>query len=1051
MRPIKLTMKAFGPYREEEIIDFKELGNRNLFLITGPTGAGKTTIFDAISYAIYGEASGSMRPTDSMRSHFSSDDFLTEVSLEFELKGIQYSIHRIPKQMKPRLRGEGTTEQPATATLIIEDGEPRTVITGLSHVKNKVEALLGINAEQFKQIMMIPQGEFQKLLTSSSEDRQKILQQLFDTSLYALIQNSLDDQSKALFNEIRNSKTVRNTQISNIQSQDDAKLEALLAAEDKLVDEIVLLTKLQTKRDEQVMNDVHHEMQENNTLIEKQIEQREKAKEHNDKLALRDGISLKLADKEKESGAVEALKEQMKNAEKALSIIPFEDHFKARTSEWVDKDKALKETSLHLEQAVVKNRQAEAAYAEENLPEKNAMRNGFILEVARLRSYEDKVKNIATIEAAIKTTTLEIQAIEKDIQTCYGVIGASTKRIEELQGLAMKAKDAKIHEGEKRSALSTLEDRGKKLAKLLETLTSLNEQKTLHGEAVVKLEAVLHALSESRSLYAQGNLSLQMNQAAVLAMPLQEGDPCPVCGSTHHEKLAKFTGTALSIEDLSVLEERVKTEEATFFKWSKSSSVLEERVSALNSLVSELLSELASLETLEIEGLTEGETLEVIKHRVGENVQGRKAMAAEIADLQKRSEQHQIFESESLQLKQTLQKAEANRDIAATVHQQTTIRFTEENAALKNIFQEIPEAIRKLSALSAAILEQETLQKRSEDKLQNVKSAYDASQKNFITLTAKQDQQTKDLKDCQMHLEKAREDFERPVLASEFKDQEAYQSAKLSREEMALYQEKIKLHTEALQTLKVQFEQLENQTRDLVFHDLAVFEGVIETMRIKNKALSDQSSLLNHRILNNTSRIKAIEAIGLEIGTQEERYKIIGHLARVAKGNNSKGVTFERFVLATFLEDIIKAANIRLNQMTSGRYKLARTEERERSNAKSGLELEVFDHYTGKSRHVNTLSGGEGFKASLSMALGLADVVQSYAGGVQLDTMFIDEGFGTLDQESLDSAISCLVDLQKTGRLVGIISHVQELKERIDTRLEVHSTAIGSQTQFVIG
>jgi exonuclease SbcC len=338
-----------------------------------------------------------------------------------------------------------------------------------------------------------------------------------------------------------------------------------------------------------------------------------------------------------------------------------------------------------------------------------------------------------------------------------------------------------------------------------------------------------------------------------------------------------------------------------------------------------------------------------------------------------------------------------------------------------------------------------------ENQLETAKKNYDKLKVEQLTTETEKRQYNKDIIFLTQRLKEEEDAFLLKLRQKGFENTDAYTKAKMTDEDIEYNTATIENHTKQLHSLTKSYETLRHQTKDQHIVDMASFESTIETLRQKTKAYGDQKGVIVSRIKNNSLMLEHVKVRNLKIRNEEEEHQVLGHLSNMAKGNNTYRITFERYVLAAFLEDIIVAANLRLTQMTDGRYLLSRTQELQRRNAKGGLELEVYDNYTGMNRHVKTLSGGEGFMASLSMALGLADVVQSYAGGVQLDTMFIDEGFGTLDQESLDSAINCLVDLQKTGRLVGIISHVQELKERIDTRLEVLGTNIGSHTRFVVG
>lgn len=1051
MRPIKLTMTAFGPYKDIEVVDFRELGNRNLFLITGPTGAGKTTIFDAISFAIYGEASGNMRSADSLRSHFSEDQLLTEVELEFELKGTRYHIHRIPKQSKPKARGEGTTDQKPDATLTIFDGEPNTIVAGVKNVNEKVEAILGINAEQFRQIMMIPQGEFQKLLTSSTEERERVLQQLFDTGIYNTIQMKLDMQAKSLYAEIKRSREIRDHEITRIECPEQEELQALIAADDKLIAEIVALTGVQIEKDQTESSRLEEAIKATQGKIEKHIAAREKAKEDNEKLKAKEAIGLKLAEKERASDEIALLDTRVKKAEKAQMIVPVEMNYQDRKTDLESKNKELSTLNSKLEQAQIQAKEAEAAYLAESSPEKMKQREQFIEELARLRSYEDKVKRIEDVTLSISAAEKQCKQIEVEKQKNSDFVTNGNKSIEGLRLKRDEAKDAEIKAAGRKEALNRIKDIGRKLKKMLETMSEFITEDSRHKAEEGLAKELLERMEASTRQYKEAKLDSLMNQAAVLAKDLKENDPCPVCGSTHHIALAKFSEHAVTEEQLIALEEALKALEVQYIDKKTTLAILEERINKLAASGTELMDELSGMIMLQRDHLSAEDQQAYIKEQIAENRSEQLKIESELTALEQSAKAYETLTADIAKLTADIKAAEEKQSEMTAKHLETSRTLSEQKTTLSHIFAEVPEPIRNSAKLTEAIKAQETLQRQSSEKLDSTRKAYEETKATLITLNANKDQLSKDVVSASEILEKALQSLNAKITESDFSSLEDYTQAKLPPETISRYKNQIDQHGRELHALKEQLADLNHKTKDLQPVDITLFEAQIEALRAENTAYATTRSAAINRITNNTKILSEIETINTAIGDKEAIYNVLGNLAKVAQGNNPARITFERYVLAAFLEDIITAANIRLNQMTSGRYKLSRTEELQRSNAKGGLELEVYDNYTGKSRHVKTLSGGEGFKASLAMALGLADVVQSYAGGVQLDTMFIDEGFGTLDQESLDSAISCLIDLQKTGRLVGIISHVQELKERVDTRLEVYSSNMGSGTRFVVG
>jgi exonuclease SbcC len=1050
MRPIKLTMTAFGPYKGKEVVDFRELGDRNLFLVTGPTGAGKTTIFDAISFAIYGAASGEMRSPESLRSHFASDELLTEVELEFELKGIRYLIQRIPKQTKLKARGEGLTEQKPEAKLTIEGGEPRTIIAGVNSVNERIEAILGINAEQFRQIMMIPQGEFQKLLTANSEDRQKVLQKLFDTGLYAAIQLKLEMQAKSLLAEIKTSKEIRQREIAKIEtSEQETRLSKLIGAEDQLIEEILALTREQNEQDQQQNLDLEKEIKGHDELIEKLIKDREKARQDNEKLREKEIVRGKLTEKELATVGIERLASAVQQAERALAIVPLEQQYYAKQADYARNEKNIQATSAKIEAVKAQVLQAQADYSQASSAEMVKYRESLIAEITRLRSYEDKVSTIAETILSIAVLEQDCADLQRQKLIVEELITATNRAMAEARRKKDQAKDAEIMSIHKKEALENVGAVGKKLKKVLEILAELIAEQNHLKEAQDDLTALAQEIKIKEQRQQKSKDDLRINQAAILAQNLQDGTPCPVCGATQHLKLAAFSGQIVAEEALAAAEDELKKLETDYNNKNRAIGMLEERISGLMAQKTDLCEDLAAFRA----NTGDAMSLDAEKSSFAKLIAVKKSefieLDREVKALDKIATEAEDLEKEISKLEGALKAAEQENSELIDSFVAANAQLTERKTVLQHIFTEVPEAIRDKDKLLEAIAAQEKLAEKARQNLEHARQTFEQNNKIYVTLVAQNDQLKAQLVDAADALQKAKKTLEDKISVTGFAGFAEFDAAKLAPEVMESHREQIGLHSREVHSLQAQYAELVEKTQGLQCSDVDAFETEIRRLRGVSEELARSRGASASRVKNNQKIVAEVEKINHEIGDREAAYNLVGNLAKVAKGDNPARITFERYVLAAFLEDIIAAANTRLEQMTGGRYRLSRTEELQRSNAKGGLELEVFDNYTGRARHVKTLSGGEGFKASLAMALGLADVVQAYAGGVQLDTMFIDEGFGTLDQESLDSAITCLIDLQKTGRLVGIISHVQELKERIETRLEVHSTSTGSETRFV--
>lgn len=1051
MRPIKLTMTAFGPYKHKETIDFGELGHRNLFLITGPTGSGKTTIFDAISFAIYGECSGHMRTAESLRSQFSESDVLTEVELKFELRGTKYLIHRIPKQEKPKQRGEGITEQKPEAVLTIFDQEPKTIITGVKQVNEKIESLLGINAEQFRQIMMIPQGEFQKLLTSSSEERESVLRQLFDTSMYSLFQNRLEVKSNALMYSIKSDKEIRDHDITNIDWAEQEALGTMLQAKEKPIEQILNLTEAMNNKDRLELGHIEEQISIQNQAFEAEIERREKTKENNKRIEEMNKIQKVLDEEKMKVPFITTLKKQVKQAIEVQVTEPLEENLNKQKTDLDNKKEAYKKSDHKVRTLQAELADALMLYEEEISTKRKEERQKQSETLLRLKSYEDKVKNLKTMEDKVKETEVVLKSLEEQEQKYKDYLVLSRKQVEQLALEKEKADQARLEIMEKRSEMEKIKNEKNNLKLILELQNKIHHEKEHYEKEKKELDTIRRTWLKLERNYEKRQQEFLQNMAALFARDLKDGHPCPVCGAMDHINLASFSGHEVTEEVIKSLGEEVKVYQTRYNTQNNQISVLEERLRKTKSIYHESIQSLSENIFVQIQGMLFEDERNFFSTELKSREEMLQSMQLELTAIERLAKASVTIADDIKKKKLGIHQTETLKEQVGTDMLEIRSQLTEKQSNLKYIYEEVPKELRNYKDLKQAIKDQDALVQDMENQLETAKKNYDKLKEEQLTTEIKKRQYNKDIELLTQRLKEDKDTFLLKLREKGFDNIDAYTKAKMSQKDIDDHTLTIENHTKQLHSLTKNYEALKLQTKDMVTVNMAIFESTIETLRQKTKAFGDQKGIIAGRIRNNSMMLEHVKVRNLKIRNEEEEHQVLGHLSNMARGNNTYRITFERYVLAAFLEDIIVAANQRLTQMTDGRYLLSRTQELQRRNAKGGLELEVYDNYTGMNRHVKTLSGGEGFMASLSMALGLADVVQSYAGGVQLDTMFIDEGFGTLDQESLDSAISCLVDLQKTGRLVGIISHVQELKERIDTRLEVLGTNIGSHTRFVVG
>ncbi|WP_053366358.1 AAA family ATPase [Bacillus sp. FJAT-27245] len=1044
MRPITLTMQAFGPYAGKETIHFSTLGNRTMFVISGKTGSGKTTIFDAISYAIYGKASGEDRTGADLRSQFAKDDVITEVSLEFSLRDKRYFIVRTPQQERRKERGEGTRTLPATASLYMVDehGRQQLLASKVTEVEERIKEIMLIDSNQFRQILMIPQGEFRKLLTSDSKDKEVILQRLFHTQIYKLVEEKLRTEAQDLKKKVEDRIAKRSDELKRIQASFNEELIELMEAgsvNDNLIlpllaDEIaemaaeidVLTERVSAKRDEQDKLKQHYFAAEA-TL--KQFRDKEALEAKKQSLESRKDLFL-----EKEKQIVLARK---------AALLASQEELCHRLKKEVDGARA---TLSGLEENVKRLIELKAAREKEYENEKNREqeRQDLLEQANRLLNMKDDVHSFADVQEKLsKTDTLLEQ--KKSRLVAVESKAAETER-EEKALLLKKAEidEAKIARIENERNLEKVEN-------TLGLLGKLEGLKTRFQQASADLERKKAAFESAENGFLEARRHVDLleekwlkGQASILAATLQPGDQCPVCGSNHHPAPAHGTGGDIPDEQALRLakqqaslreQEKVKAESAYLESKSAASRLSEDVEAASEELGKNAPSFIADGEEAFRSALLAEKT---------EMLKAKDRIAAILAQESHVGKLLGGIEETRLALKN-------EQDALRVEIGDLSVRIAELKAQFNRMLTIVPEGLRSVPVYEKTLNDVKSRHEQLVKKLEQAQKLLQEAVEKLGAESARLDDARLYFSKKEKELAEERESFRSQMIARGFENYSAYEKARLKDDEIArieedvrAYNEDVKVCTELLSELKGKLAGVEPPNLNALAEALTAIAAEIDSLQKRGTDLYLKKN-------QNEEILQRAETLNQEMKQLEERYRIVGDLSDIARGQNSYRLTFERYVLAAFLDDILREANGRLSKMTSGRFQLRRKTDRSKGNVQSGLELLVFDQYTSQERHVKTLSGGESFKAALSLALGLADVVQANAGGVSLETMFIDEGFGTLDPESLEQAIDALIDIQSSGRLVGIISHVPELKERIDARLEVISTQTGSKTEFVIG
>ncbi|MGG7163431.1 AAA family ATPase [Clostridium ihumii] len=1037
MKPIKLVMKAFGPYSENVEIDFSKLDDKNIFLITGPTGAGKTTIFDAITFSLYGEASGSDREGSSLRSDFAMSEVLTETELYFKLRNEEYYIRRVPQQLKKKKRGEGYTEQKSEAELHLPNGK---ILTKVTEVNAEVENILGISKEQFKQIVMIPQGEFRKLLTSDSVEREKIFRKIFGTYAFEKIQKHITLEESALRNDISKVAERRDTKLKSINCKEvSEELYNLISLDEINSAEVIELGENLLEKDKELEKDIRNKIVNIKSLLEKKNIEITKANDINKKLEEKVLLENKKKHLEEQKEEYKLKENNLEKAKKAKEVEIIENQYtsiikkiKLREEELIFVENKLKSWNEKYNISLLnfnseKNREDERKKLEITLNDLEKLR--FKVDV-----YE-KSKN----EINIKSKSLKELKDRNDY--LKELVKTNKEKIKKIDDYLNNISEKEKQKIEKENTLKIEKEQREVLVNLFKKIDSVQNDENTHFE----LKSQFNVLEKDYKIRkAEVELKEELfrkSQAGILALSLKENMPCPVCGSTSHPN------KAILIEE-AITEDVIKLEKENLNLLKEKYDVCLNKLIALKSKIDEATENGIKPVIKEILNL-EFSSIKDVKDKVVEEGKVRKTNIDALVELIKKLDK-EIAEKESLvslkdSLEKEIQKSENDVETLGlkVLDFEKSIEVNKEK--LNSIKEDFNGEIRTLNELNLDI-------SNVTNKIQEIKESFIKAEKDFnlcnnkcLELKTSKNEKEESLIKDKTEGENLLNELKNKINLLKFIDFEDYKKSILNDSDFKFLENEIKIYYQNLKTCEEFYEKAVNETKGLEVIDLSKLNEDLSHLRNQEKNLEENYNSVYSRIENNSALLKDGKELSEKIKSKEEKYRVVGDLANMIKGNNKERISFERYVLASYFDDIIEASNIRLKKMSNGRFELLRKKEKGKGAAQQGLELEVFDNYTGKPRHVKTLSGGESFKASLAMALGLADVVEAYAGGIELDTMFVDEGFGTLDPESLDNAIECLIGLKEGGRLVGIISHVPELKERIEAKIEVYPTKEGSK------
>lgn len=993
MMPLSLTICAFGPYPDQITVDFQQFQESGLFLITGPTGSGKTMLFDAIVFSLFGKSSGQMRETDSLRCDHADKETTTYVEYTFMLHQQIYKIKRTPKYF---IEGRKTAKMP-TAFLTLPNGK---IIEGVREVDAKIISLLGVDEKQFKQIAMIAQGEFIKLIMSSSDEREKVLRELFHTERYQQLEEKLKERLK----EYKDKYDVLLNRKKNLIED--------LSIEINNYDEFLKTRKLEIQKKQnsyiQIQNDYEKQNQkiqlyniQNQRILkldDLQEQYQELIKKENKYDQLNDLI--KRLKKVKETNYLyntyqqakkktNLLENNLKDIEKQMDII-------------LQKYQKISEKYHQMDQLKIQKEQLQQNVNDAKLLIENIYRYQ--------HDYQEKqryLQEYQIMQEEYKLLMTKKEKLENNVQKDLDTIHTEERLKTEFELAQQKFKRAnerkvKIHE------LSQLNDR----------LIQESDKRIDLQELYQVLEKELY---DEKHKFDVMEKKFYRKEAGMFASTLKEGEPCPICGSIHHPHPA-------IIEDNDISQEKIETQKR----------IVNRAQERFNENRQQLLLKSQLIDTIQDRIHQASQEL---------NIDSELTKELFIKELNKTNMQEREIKksyatmSDEIKYIQKLKKS-------ISLSQKDLKVYEEEKEKKKTMLERLNNQIHQIEGRMDEKLAQYDIQEQKDEyqrlqkELSTINHTIDDLQKEYDEID--KEKLRLDTKKEAMFHQKEKQSLELDVIEKDYRDnlkqyqnEETFHVLKNKVNEIDKYENDYQNYTITKKTLKEQIHALKKEVKGLTFGDLKTLQEQLNVLLEKMNILKDDVDKEKVSLALQENKINEINRINNTLKDDEKMYQRYVDLVNVTSGKNNARVSLERYVLAAYFEKMLIYANDMMKKLTQNRYILLRKDYAGKGTSKQGLELDVFDYESGVARDIKTLSGGESFKATLSLALGLSQMIQDYAGGIELNTLFIDEGFGSLDSQSLDQAMNCLVELHHDNKLIGIISHVSELKDRIDSQIMI--------------
>ena len=1026
MKPISLTIEAFGPYRDSVTLDFNELQNHSMFLISGPTGAGKTSILDAMVYALYGEPSGEVRKTDAIRSDFAEPQRMTRVDFSFAIGDARYRVERLPKQLVAKKRGTGMREQNASATVYeMKDGEWKVIATSAAAIRDTIQRIIGFRKDQFLQVVLLPQGEFRKLLVASTSEREELLHTLFRTELYRRLQDALKSAYDEAKSGIEENITKQSALLQSIPHDEEIPVLTIEHVRELLKDREPHRNTLVVERDKAVAVVDQFNALRNEWALYNQVQQ--SLIEATNKLDL-----VKAREEERSS-----LQEKVRFLTSLTPSYELYKQFSDKQSVLKTLETALSDAKKSVEAATQHESKCTEAY--EVLASHAETIQAKRTTLAQLRQQSEKFDELALLNQEL--TTLKSKLETRDREKSEAKLQAQHKLVADLEAeLVEMRKQFQVNS----KALESIPHIQEQLSQLQRYSELLSEKQKAQNDidakegalatldvsvknSTVRLERLEHLMAEGR--------------AFELVHLVVDNEPCPVCGSKEHPQLAskpELYPTKEEVEEARAVRDGALQKRASEIGQKEALSI---RLHELDEQVKDQVSKLKS----SIADFSE-DTFDSTQQDLSSQMNRLTALRKDTEQLSEiiTKNEHDLIEG-----KDTLAKLEIGHNELLNDLHDVAVQISSVQAKIDELSKILPTT--DLDAWHQQIESLETEINTYDEQLKLCKSSLDAAKEQLNAkrgrleiLFAQVQEETKNLDGFYQEYVKS--------LQSISVSEDDFIAALGDYKALEAFRAELHALDEAFSTAQAVYDAALKHAQSVIEPSDTVSDEVYDTAVEKRDNLVGSLAAWDKETKHIETTLVSLEELEKAMGEAREEITFLSRLNDLANGGEQgfKNVTFERYVLGAILDEVVYAANLRLQKMSRSRYSLERSDYTGGGRGKQGLDLAVMDAFTGQSRPANTLSGGETFLASMALALGLADVIQSYAGGIHMDTMFIDEGFGTLDPDTLELAMETLVQLQSSGRLIGMISHVPELKTRIPAHLEVTRGDDGSTAKFVI-